>query len=197
MLKEWTNNHSNNYWTNNVTWGERRFEKTPEASRHKMVQYLAVGDDTNGSGRSRFFPHGFFKFRQRTLSRLFSPCNDNTELFPSSPVFWFLLLKKQKLTRYNKDAALLSCNVYIRFLSGVLWLWNVFRNCQTFPTGNIIVKTDHRLLVFWAETEPIGVNWTAQMVRPAFWCGANNVGTWEDGNQNWKHTWLMGVRVSS
>lgn len=69
-----------------ITWGEQRFysRKTPEAFRHKMAQYLAIGDDTKGSGMSPFSTDSSFLdcLTGRTLSHLFSPCKDNAELFP-------------------------------------------------------------------------------------------------------------------
>lgn len=80
--------------TNNtklICWEEQRFysRKTPEAFRHKMAQYLAIGDDTTGSGMSPFSTDSGLQnamlYIVTTLSNLFSPHKDNKELFPHHP----------------------------------------------------------------------------------------------------------------
>lgn len=56
--KEWTNYHSKNDKQHKANKKESRglkSSKTPQAFRHKMAQYLAIGDDTDGSGMSHCF----------------------------------------------------------------------------------------------------------------------------------------------
>lgn len=54
-----------------------------------MAQYLAIGDDTTGSGMSPFSTDSGLEnamlYIVTTLSNLFSPHEDNTELSPHHP----------------------------------------------------------------------------------------------------------------